>query len=92
MTEIEKIDKQIAANQKVIAEGIALHSPREIQMAKDSVVSLQKQKYKIDYEARKPFIKIVEVNQPIGNSSVNCRRGSASGRISNRHNVSRVEI
>lgn len=88
---IEQIDKEMAKVQRFVAEGIAFHSPHEIQLAKDKLVQLQKEKYEIDYEARKPFIKVIEVNRPIGNSTINIRRGGRSV-AGSRTNVTKIDI
>ena len=76
MSEKEELEKVIRENRRIVNEGIALHSAQDIQFAKDKITTAYDRLKKIDYEERKPFIKIATVtNQVTGNSSIKERRG-----------------
>ena len=74
-SEKEQLEAQLKADYKFVKEGIAYHSPQDLQFAKDRIAAASKRLHQIDYETRKPFIKIATVEEPVGNSSVNARRG-----------------
>lgn len=72
---IKEIDVEMEKQVAIIKAGRPTYTAMDIQIARDNLTKLSREKNKLDYEARKPFIKIVKVDQPKGNSSVNSQRG-----------------
>lgn len=72
---VEQIDKEIERNIQIIKIGRPTYSNLDIQLARDTVTRLNKERQEIDYNSRKPFIKVVKTNQPKGNSSTHANRG-----------------
>ena len=68
------IDTEIEKNLTIIKTGIPTYSPHEIQFAKDRITKLNKRRNELDYEQRKDSIKVVDTDQPRGNSSYFVKR------------------
>ena len=70
---VEKLEAEIKKDQKIVREGIVYHDAVELQLAKDRIAMNAKKIRDIDFDNRKPFIKVETVNRPTGNSSTKAR-------------------
>ena len=88
---LAQIDKEMAKQVEIIRKGRPTYDALALQRARDMMKKLAEEKRQIDYEMRKPFIKIVKVDQPKGNSSA--LAGATGKRFTvNPENVNRTAL